>query len=253
VRLVEVGLECNNRCTFCAQGQLRAAAIAPDTRTLLARIAELSPGEPIALVGGEPTLRPDLTELVSGARARTPSVLLQTNARRLKVSGYARALAEAGLGALEVSLHGSTEAMHDYHTQSAGSLRDTVAALGRARAARLPFSITVVVTRSNYRHLAEVTHVCHALGARAIQLLPVRLHGSALDTAPRLLAPGSLVAPHAQRALETAARLGIEWLAGERVSRPEVREWFAGIGSIEPPIARRAASAHAELNQAGAI
>jgi MoaA/NifB/PqqE/SkfB family radical SAM enzyme len=251
VRLVELGFECNNRCAFCAQGQLRASSAAPPTRELLARISALDSSQPIALVGGEPTLRPDLLELVLAAKARSLRVILQTNGRRLKLAGYAQSLAQAGLDALDVSLHGCTEAMHDYHTGSAGSFRETVAGLGRARAARLPFSITVVVTRSNHRQLVEITRVCHALGARAIQLSPARRFGSAIANAPSLIAPPAMVAPHAQRALETAARLGIEWLAGERASRAEVRDWFAGIGPTEPVLCVEA-FADTEETQAGA-
>ncbi len=235
MRLIELGFECNNACTFCAQGKLRTSSRRAPIAEILAAIAAVPAGEPIALQGGEPTLRDDLCEIIRAARERSPSVLLQTNARRLGGSEYAQKLAEAGLSALDVSLHGCSEAMHDYHTGVAGSFRQSVLGLGRARAAQLPFGITTVVTRSNFRHLAEITHVAHALGARAVHFAALRPFGSALANAPRLGAPPALVAPHAQRAFEMASRLGLQWLAGARASNAAVRDWFAGLGTAEQP------------------
>lgn len=234
MQAIEIGFACDNACTFCAQGRLRSVAPRHAPERVFERIGALEPRTPVAFVGGEPTLHEDLPAFVRAARARGSSVLVQTNGRRLAIPGFAQTLADAGVGALDVSLHGTTEAMHDYHTAVLGSFRQTVAGLGRARAARLAVGITSVVTRSNFRHLAEIVRVAHALGARAVQLAPVSRAGRAIPNAARLMAPASLVRPHLGRAIEAATRLEIDWLAGDRASRPEVRDWFAGLGSVEP-------------------
>jgi MoaA/NifB/PqqE/SkfB family radical SAM enzyme len=234
VQAIEIGFACDNACTFCAQGRLRSVAPLHARERVLERIAAIDPRRPVAFVGGEPTLAEDLPALVRLARARGSGVLVQTNGRRLAIRGFAQELAAAGVTALDVSLHGATEAMHDYHTGTAGSFRQTVAGLGRARAARLAVGITTVVTRSNFRHLAEIVRVAHTLGARAVQLAAVTPAGNAILNAPRLMAPAPLVRPHLARAIELASRLELDWLAGERCSRPEVRDWFAGLGNVEP-------------------
>jgi hypothetical protein len=42
-----------------------------------------------------------------------------------------------------------------------------------------------------------------------------------------------MVRPHLSRAIETATRLGLDFLAGERVSKVDARDWFAGLVSVE--------------------
>lgn len=256
---VEVGFGCNNACVFCAQGRLRSTTELPAFERLAQRISELPVGAPVAIVGGEPTLRPDLIELIALAKRRTDRILLQTNARRLAVAGYADGLAAAGVAALDVSLHGSTEAMHDYHSGVAGSFRQTIAGLGRARAARLAFGITTVVTRSNVRHLAQIANVAHTLGARAVHFAALEQAGSAARERARLQVPAAFAGPELSRAIATLERLGIDWLAGDRASRSEVRDWFAGTGTREdvspasvPSSSNRSARERSlELPQAG--
>ena len=238
---------------------------------LAARIEQsidaLPAGEAVAVVGGEPTLHDTLFDWVARVRARgAPDVLLQTNGRRLAVAPYAERLVEAGVSGLDVSLHGATEAMHDYHTSVPGSFRQTVAGLRRARAAGLPFATTSVVTRSSFRHLSEIVRVAQALGARAVHFAIAERFGRA---APGAVVPArEMVRPHLRRALELARALGLETLVGDVASRGVAREWFAGIGAVEPvepssptlskvhlsvsPLERPRSVAFAELRPSGA-
>src|SRR5262245_8508013 len=142
MRLVAFGYRCNNACIFCAQGALRDGEVAPVEAAAVERtLASLGDGESVAFVGGEPTLDDRLLPWVAAAVRRGASlIIVQTNGRRLAYPAYARALAEAasvepprGALRLDVSLHGSTEAMHDYHTQVSGSFRQTLTGITNAR------------------------------------------------------------------------------------------------------------------------
>ena len=163
MRVIDLGFACNNHCVFCAQGELGSAA--SDDEALVARVeaalAAIEPREAVAFAGGEPTLRRELDGWITTAAARGASaILVQTNGRRLAYFGYARALAAAaGSGrhlSFEVSLQGSTAAMHDYHTNVEGSFAQTIVGMRHARALRVPFAVATVVTRSNFRHLSEI-------------------------------------------------------------------------------------------------
>jgi MoaA/NifB/PqqE/SkfB family radical SAM enzyme len=243
MRVITVGFACNNACVFCAQGDLRrtvqvspAAAAAAVT----AAIAAVTPGEAVAFAGGEPTLFPELTDWIRAADARGAArIVLQTNGRRLAYPAFARALREASPRlTLDVSLHGSTAPMHDWHTGTPGSFAQTVQGLRHARAERLPAGVTVVVTRSNFRHLVEIARVVHAAGAVAVHFAGVAPVGRAAREHARLVPSAELVHPHLQRAAAEAARSGLEVQLGDRVvDHPDHPRaiLFAGLGAVEPP------------------
>jgi MoaA/NifB/PqqE/SkfB family radical SAM enzyme len=243
MRVITLGLTCNNACVFCAQGDLSISERGPrDAALLMAAIAEVRPDEVVALQGGEPTLREDLPELLRALDSRgVRRIILQSNGRRLAYRTYARALREAtGRLSLDVSLHGSTEPMHDYHTQVEGSFRQTLHGLRNARAEGIEACVTTVVTRSNYRHLAEIVKVAEQLGASAIRLSPALPIGRAAGAADRICAPAELVKPYLARALAEARRARLGFVVADQASSPEVAMRFAGLGEVEAERPRKA-------------
>jgi MoaA/NifB/PqqE/SkfB family radical SAM enzyme len=236
MRAIEAGFSCNNACIFCAQGDLRRLEQGKRAAPIEPQLASIEPGELVAFVGGEPTLHEALTAWISEAHARgARAILLQTNGRRLAYPAYARALrAASSTLALDVSLHGSSAPMHDYHTGVDGSFAQTVTGIRSARAAGLDVGITIVVTRSNFRHLAEVVRLVHGAGARAVHFAGVERAGHAARLADRVIPAVELVRPYLARAADEALRLGLGVRAGETANPPEAFAWFAGLGSVEP-------------------
>lgn len=193
-------------------------------------------GDRVAFVGGEPTLFDELSVWATRVRERGAwSILVQTNARRLAVKGYAHSLIASGIDVLDVSLHGASEAMHDYHTNTPGSFRQTVAGLRRARAAGLTFGITAVVTRSNYRHLSEIVHVAHTLGARALHLPLVNPVGAGAVNRDSLVTNRELLEAPVARAMARAQALGLVLVRGENLGRSGSPQLFAGTGRAQDP------------------
>jgi MoaA/NifB/PqqE/SkfB family radical SAM enzyme len=235
MRAITVGFACNNACVFCAQGDLRATR-APEIEVDRA-VEAVQPGETVAFAGGEPTLFAALPRWIQAADARGAArILVQTNGRRLAYRAFARALGEASPRLrLDVSLHGSTAAMHDWHSGTEGSFAQTVLGLRHARAERIPAGVTVVVTRSNHRHLAEIVRVAHAAGASAIHFATAVALGRAAGARALVVPAEEMVAPHLQRASAEALRLGLRVQVGEDPSS----ELFAGIGEVEPPAPAR--------------
>ncbi len=236
MRAITVGFACNNACVFCAQGDRRAAgepAIDVD-----AQIAAITEGEAIAILGGEPTILDALPTWIRAASDRGAArVLVQTNGRRLAYRSYARALREASPKlALDVSLHGSTAAMHEYHTGAPGSFAQTIQGLRNARAERIPFGVTTVITRSSFRHLAEITRVAHAAGAIAIHFATAEPFGRAARDRARVIPAPEMVAPHLQRAVAEAQRLRVAVMAKGIAPSVAAVEIFGGLGEVEAPI-----------------
>jgi MoaA/NifB/PqqE/SkfB family radical SAM enzyme len=230
MRAITVGLACNNACVFCAQGERRLPVF--DVEQALGAV---EPGETVAFQGGEPTLRDELPAWIRAAEARGAAVVLvQTNGRRLAYRGYARALREAsGRLALDVSLHGSTAPMHEYHTGVPGSFAQTVQGIRNARAEGIPVGITAVVTRSSFRHLAELVRVAHAAGASAVHFAPAEPFGRAARDRARVIAAPDMVVPHLTRAVAEAQRLGMGVQVADRTPAKPAAPRFAGIGQVE--------------------
>lgn len=240
MRRIEVGFRCNNDCVFCAPGELRASAPEIPARDVERQVDEIRTGDRVAFVGGEPTLFEQLPDWATRARERGAwSVLVQTNARRLASAGYAHQLVAGGVDVLDVSLHGANEGMHDYHTNTPGSFRQTVAGLRRARAAALTFGVTVVVTRSNYRHLSEIVHVAHTLGARAVHLAIVEPVGGAAKNELALVAEPELAEPFLSRAISRGRSLGLVAALSTELGSTGVPQTFAGRGRAESDPPRR--------------
>jgi MoaA/NifB/PqqE/SkfB family radical SAM enzyme len=237
VHLVELGFYCDSTCALCAQGRLRETESPGSFEALAAQVDRAPVHETLAFIGGEPTLFDRLVELVERARERGVSrIVVQTHARQLAEPGVAQRLAKAGVSSLDVSLSGDSEPVHDYHMGQAGSFRQTVLGIRRARAARLELGINVVVTRSNFRHLSGVVRVAHALGAQAVRLVLAQPLGAGRDNASRLVPDKRMVWPHLTRALELARTLGLASSAPdfELSSEHGVEHWFAGLGPVQP-------------------
>ncbi len=215
MRTLQLGPRCNNACIFCANAA-DPAALEPSEKELanaldaLDALDAIAPTDVLVLVGGEPTLRSDLPALVRRAKQHgVTRIVLRTNARRLAYASYAAELAAAGVDGLDVGLHGSSAAMHDYHTNVSGSFAQTVRGVSHAVKAGMRVAVTCVVTRSNFRHLAEVVQRGETLGVAVVQFRSPDLTGRAAMARERIVAHPELVVAHLRRAREQGRRLGV--------------------------------------------
>ena len=184
---VRITADCNNRCIFCAQAGASLDVDDGDT------------GDEVTFVGGEPTLAPDLASRMRSAGGR---VGLQTNAARLDLP----ALVDAGLTDLQLSIHGATAAVHDYHTGVDGSFARIEAVLP----APIPVLVTTVVTRSNFRVLGELpAYLADRKVAQWVLALP-RVAGRAATGFDRVVGRLGMVMPYLLHAAERGASLGLD-------------------------------------------
>jgi MoaA/NifB/PqqE/SkfB family radical SAM enzyme len=212
---LHTGFACNNRCIFCAQENIRQREETLTGDGLRAAIDDAvdAGATAVDLVGGEPTLLDGLEGLIRHACSTgVESVLLQTNGRRLSYRAYARQLVESGLDAAEISIHGPREKIHDYHTRVPGSFGQTLRGIANARAAGLKVGTTMVVTRSNFRHLDEQVELMSKMGVDAVHFAVARSFGAALERFRRVVPRWSAMVPALKRAADRARRLGIPLL-----------------------------------------
>ena len=161
-------------------------------------------------MGGEPTMHEALTTWIRLARDLSfDRVSIQTNGRRLSVQEYAAGLVEAGLTHVEISLQGHNASLHDYHTRSPGSFRETAKALLNLRDMQVEVGLTTVVTRSNYRLLEAVAVMSQRVGASAWHVCPAEAIGTALDDRQRVVPNLMMAAPFITRALQRCLESGV--------------------------------------------
>lgn len=173
---------CNLRCVMCGQwgeggvtrgepsesvGQMLAFA---EMEKLVDGLAASRPS--ITLFGGEPLLYPECARLVAKIKARRMHCLMVTNGSLLREKG--RALVEAGLDELNVSLDGDRE-LHDRIRGLPGvfdTIREGIQLVRRAReeAGRaLPrINLQCTISKHNYEHLERMIAVAREAGADSL-------------------------------------------------------------------------------------
>ncbi|EMA33869.1 radical SAM protein, partial [Halobiforma nitratireducens] len=133
---------------------------------LFEEIADFGDRTPmVVLSGGDPLERPDLYDLIAGARdvgitpavtpATTPSLEDETLER----------LADAGVSRIAVSLDGATAESHDAFRGESGTFETAIRAAKRAREFGLSVQVNTTVTADTVTELPAIADLVEELGA----------------------------------------------------------------------------------------
>ncbi len=209
---VKVGFACNNRCRFCVQGRKRERYGRRSFEELAAFLAEgRKRNTGVVFTGGEPALHPDLVRLAARARELGyTSIQVQSNGRMFAYARFCRELVAAGVTEFSPALHGHRADCHDYLTTVAGSFEQTVQGIRNLKALGQRVITNSVITRSNYRHLANLARLLVELGVDQFQLAFVHPVGSAGPEAnfAAIVPRFQLIAEHVHAGLEIGDAAG---------------------------------------------
>ena len=186
--LSEIALtyRCQNRCTFCyadspERGREVTEMTTAQVQIILDRIMDEARCPTISFTGGEPTLRPDLPELIAYGKSKGLRVNLITNGLRCADEGVVAGLAAAGLDSAQVSLEGPTAEIHDGITQHPGAFQRTTRAVGLLRAAGIHTHTNTTICGGNRPHLlALVDFIADELRSEYFSMNMVIRTGTAL-------------------------------------------------------------------------
>jgi pyruvate-formate lyase-activating enzyme len=164
-------LACNNDCRFCynrAEKVSRRPMSEGDVMRLVDEAAAAAPTQ-LNLIGGEVTILPYFVRALERAKGRFRDISVNTNGRRFADADFARACVDSGLSEVDVSLHGSTAAMHDHVSRTPGAFSETTAGLGNLLALqreglRVKVSVTTIVLDWNAHDLVALGEALRALG-----------------------------------------------------------------------------------------
>jgi len=154
---VAVTYRCNASCSFCYAGcNLTENPVGNDDEMtldevcrVLDRIAREAQVPSVSFTGGEATLRDDLPDMIRHARSLDMRVNLVTNGMRCEDPALVERLVAAGLNSAQVSVEGTSAAVHDGITGMLGAFERALAGIVNLRDAGLPVHTNTTVCRSN--------------------------------------------------------------------------------------------------------
>ena len=212
--LAELTYRCPLRCPYCSNPlKLRLGEKELDTATwerILAEAAELGVIQ-VHFSGGEPLVRNDLAELVAEARRGDLYTHLITSGIGADESRL-KALQDAGLDALQISLQDSRPAENDW-LAGAVSFGEKSNAIKTARRLGFPVTLNVVLHRHNLDRIQELIALAVELDVERLELAHTQYTGWAFRNRAAIFPSRDQV----ERAADVVAR------ARERLGkRPEI-------------------------------
>lgn len=158
--VLQPGFACNSRCSFCYYLDSVKKGTTKDYSTeqvkAMLREAKSLGLDQVDISGGEPTIRPDLPELIRYARdIGFIKVCIITNGLRMADEKYALILVDAGMNEILLSTHGTTKEEHDSLTNIPGSFEKiwmavkNIAAISKRKDVQIRFNSTI--TNLNYK------------------------------------------------------------------------------------------------------
>jgi radical SAM protein with 4Fe4S-binding SPASM domain len=158
--LSEIALtyRCQNRCTFCYasapdRGQEVPEMSTAEVQRVLDAIVDDARVPTVSFTGGEPTLRPDLPDLIAYAKSRRLRTNLITNGRRCGANGYVEKLAATGLDSAQVSLEAAEPAVHDAVVGRPGAWQATVRGIQNLKASGIHVHTNTTINSLNRAYL----------------------------------------------------------------------------------------------------
>jgi pyruvate-formate lyase-activating enzyme len=145
----------------------------PTTPALFAQLADLrrSGATEVEFTGGEPTIRPDLPQLIAHAASLGfVNISIISNGLKLAKADYARTLVTAGANDFLFSVHGHTDELHDAHTRIRGSHRRILEAIANVQALGVRCRSSTTVTGRNYVHIPDIVGHLVGLGVDSMHL-----------------------------------------------------------------------------------
>jgi radical SAM protein with 4Fe4S-binding SPASM domain len=198
---------CNNNCAHCYNARPRQQ---PELSTgqwkhILDRLWEV--GIPhIIFTGGEPTLRPDLPELIAHAESNGQITGINTNGRKLKDHEFLQSLVDAGLDHVQITLESHDKAIHDTMVRANGAWEDTVAGLKNVLNTHLYVMTNSTLLRLNAPTLAQTLDFLAETGVPTVGLNALIYSGRGLEVDSGL--PESELPPLLDLARDATTRRG---------------------------------------------
>lgn len=191
----EITSVCNLKCKYCyniwkAPGvndfqQFNSYSQAKKTLKQIFKIADV---KHITFTGGEPFLSERFSELVLYARMQKKSVAIISNGNTVGNTSY-KQMVDIGVELFELPIHSPDSHAHDYMTEINGSWQKSVNSIKELISLKAFVVGVVVITKANYKQIAETLLFIKSLGISRIMLNRFNIGGQGISEQDNLIIP----------------------------------------------------------------
>jgi len=168
--VIIMGYACNNKCIFCCNEHKREAIKDKSTNEIKQDLlkAKKQGCNYLELIGGEPTIRKDIFNIVSFAKGLSfQTIMFATNGRMFSNKKFAKKIISLGVNHVVFSIHGNTSRLHDKLTQSPGSFKQLIQGVKNLQEIGFKnIGSNITITKQNYKHLLSIGRLIYNLGIR---------------------------------------------------------------------------------------
>lgn len=198
--------KCNNNCQFCINSNKRNLENKTTEQVMeLITWAQEKGSTYLELIGGEPTIRPDIIDIIRFAdKLKFDNIMMATNGRLFSYKEFAEKIIQAGLTDLIFSIHGHNPNLHDSLTQSKGSFKQLMQGVKNVQDLGLKrLGTNTAVVKQNYRSLKQIGQLIIDLGIRNSEFIFIDpTYGAAHDYFLKFVPKISHAAPYIRECLD---------------------------------------------------
>ncbi len=214
---IAVTYRCNLSCRFCYAScgcRKDSGSREHDTeqiKEILAIIRQEAEVPSVSFTGGEPTLRPDLPELISYAKSLKMWTNLITNGT-LITQDQASRYKEAGLDSAQVSLEAGDAVLHDKIVQSEGAFHKSLSGFKNLKEAGIRVHTNTTVSALNKGSLLAILPLVKSLGVDKFSMNMLMPEGAAVLNLPDILVTYSEIGDTVLSVQKKAQEMGLEFM-----------------------------------------
>lgn len=204
---------CNNKCLFCCASSDRSMRSLAQIKSELDAAREKDCDE-VVLTGGEPTIYPDIIEVVSYAKSiGFKSIKTVTNGRMFFYRDFTDEIINAGLNEIIFSIHGPAPEVHDLHTGSPGSFSQLIKGIKNVSSHKnVIISTNTTITKMNYKYLPSTIQLMINLGIRSnVNIIGLWLFNRAIENRNRVMPDYSEVRPYLAEAIQLCVKNNVSF------------------------------------------
>lgn len=159
---------CNNKCIWCyEEGQIAKTMSKKLSFEIINFLSELEINS-LNLIGGEPTLHPNISEIINYSKNKGISPSLVTNGRKLSDKSFLENLVNSGMKSVGISIEGFNQETHDSITKVKGSYQETIKGIENCVEMGVHTITTTTICKENIDYLENIIDVLSEIGIKDI-------------------------------------------------------------------------------------
>lgn len=208
---IKIGFRCNNHCKFCIQGNKRdIIPVKPEEEIQENLKQSFHQGvREVVFTGGEPTLHPNLLNLIRFTEGLGyKQIQIQTNGRLFAYLNFCKEVIAAGANEFGVSLHGHLAKTHDFLTSVPGSFNQVIQGIKNLKSLNQKIITNTVITTKNYKYLPEIAKLLIRLRVDQFQFAFIHIGGTVWENQSWIIPRKKDVIPYVKKGLEIGIKAG---------------------------------------------